>query len=174
MIREPQRAPAVARTSTLRLTGLAALVLTLTGCASFSPDGGFGAVRKAATDRLGTSVELARARQPEDQDRIAQRATETEHELERFFGSVRKHVLVAQGWAAAGLLDPTDHEAMNRLFVPVLEQTPYLSSMMVADTNGAGYLLLRDPLDPNAWMNRVTQTEAWGKRALKRRWNSRK
>ena len=37
--------------------------------------------------------------------------------------------------------------AMNRLFVPLLERAPYLSSMMVADSNGAEYLLLRDALD---------------------------
>lgn len=105
-------------------------------------------------------------------DRIENRTTQTEQELERFFGAVRKHALVARGWAERGMLDPRDHEAMNRLFVPVLEQTPYLSSMMVADTNGDGYLLLRDPLDPHAWMNRASRADEWGSRVLRRRWNS--
>jgi outer membrane protein TolC len=52
------------------------LVLTLTGCASFSPDGGFGAVEKAAAERLGTPAQLAWARQPEDLDRIDRRVDE--------------------------------------------------------------------------------------------------
>jgi outer membrane protein TolC len=60
----------------LRLAGLAAGVLTLTGCASLSPDGGFGAVEKAAAERLGSSVQLAWARQPQEQERIAQRVAE--------------------------------------------------------------------------------------------------
>jgi len=58
------------------LTGLAVLLLTLTGCATLSPDGGFGAVEKATAERLGTPAQLAWARQPEDLDRIAQRVGE--------------------------------------------------------------------------------------------------
>jgi outer membrane protein TolC len=45
----------------------------LSGCASFSPDGGFSAVQKAAGEHLGPSVKLEWARQPEDKDRIEQR-----------------------------------------------------------------------------------------------------
>ncbi len=50
-----------------------AQVLALAGCASFSPDGGFGAVQQAAAERLSPPTQLAWARQPEDLDRIAQR-----------------------------------------------------------------------------------------------------
>ena len=57
-------------------TALAALALALTGCASLSSDGGFGTVQKAAGERLGTTVELTWARQPEDLDRIDQRVGE--------------------------------------------------------------------------------------------------
>jgi outer membrane protein TolC len=59
-----------------RLAALALLAVTLSGCASFSPDGGFDAVRQATAGRLGAPVELAWARQPDDQDRIAQRVDE--------------------------------------------------------------------------------------------------
>jgi outer membrane protein TolC len=76
MTQEEQRTAAFARPSPLRLAGLAPLVLALAGCASFSPDGGFGAVQKAAADRLGTPAQLAWARQPEDQDRIERRVAE--------------------------------------------------------------------------------------------------
>lgn len=65
-----------ARHSAARLAPLATLLLTLTGCASFSPDGGFAAVQKAAADRLGTPAQLVWARQPEDLDRIAERVGE--------------------------------------------------------------------------------------------------
>ena len=81
----------------------------------------------------------------------------TEKELQRFFGILNSNVLTGRGWAANGILDPTDHDAMNALFVPILQQHPQLSSMMVADSDGAEYLLLRDPLDPNAWTNRIVE-----------------
>jgi outer membrane protein TolC len=54
----------------MRLTALALLTLTLTGCASLSPDGGFSAVEKATAERLGAPVQLTWARQSADLDRI--------------------------------------------------------------------------------------------------------
>lgn len=73
---EQQRRPGAARPLFVRLTGLVILVLTLAGCASLSPDGGFGAVQKATAERLGTAAQLAWARQPEDLNRIEQRVAE--------------------------------------------------------------------------------------------------
>jgi outer membrane protein TolC len=49
-------------------TALLACAAALAGCASFSPDGGFGAVEKVAQDRLGKRVVWARS--PTDQDGI--------------------------------------------------------------------------------------------------------
>lgn len=103
---------------------------------------------------------------------IEQTVQRTENELQQFFGEVQSNVLAAREWAASGMLDATDHEAMNRLFVPILNQHPQLSSMMVADSDGAEFLLLRDPLDANAWSNRVVQADHWGTRVLQRTWNT--
>jgi serine phosphatase RsbU (regulator of sigma subunit) len=96
----------------------------------------------------------------------------TAAELDRFFGEVRAETLIGRGWADADALDPTDHEAMNTLFVPVLEQHPQLSSMMVANSDGVEYLLLRDALDPDTWHNRVVRADEWGTRVFNRRWNT--
>jgi outer membrane protein TolC len=76
MTRQPISGPAILRSPPLRLVGLAALVLTLTGCASLSADGGFGTVEKLTAERLGSPAQLAWARQPEDLDRIDQRVGE--------------------------------------------------------------------------------------------------
>jgi hypothetical protein len=76
MTRQAPTPHAIARSAPLRLTGLVALALVLTGCASLSPDGGFGDVEKATAERIGSPVQLAWARQPEDLDRIAQRVDE--------------------------------------------------------------------------------------------------
>jgi outer membrane protein TolC len=61
-------------TNRLRLlSGLAAMAV-LSGCASFSPDGGFGVVETTARDRLGKDVQWARS--DADRERIAQRVSE--------------------------------------------------------------------------------------------------
>jgi outer membrane protein TolC len=57
------------RLHTLTFTAVAALLLS--GCASFSPDGGFASVEKTAQARLGKDVVWARTQA--DQDRINQR-----------------------------------------------------------------------------------------------------
>ena len=76
MTRQHQTGRSSAQSSPARLCGLAALVVSLTGCASFSPDGGFGAVEKLTAERLGSPAQLAWARQPEDLDRIDRRVGE--------------------------------------------------------------------------------------------------
>jgi outer membrane protein TolC len=67
----PRHARAAAATRRLPLV-LASLALA--GCASFSPDGGFGAVEQVAQERLGKNVVWART--VEDQNRIDARVTE--------------------------------------------------------------------------------------------------
>jgi len=51
-----------------------AATLALGGCASFSPDGGFGDVQKTAKDRLGKDVVIVKS--DADQDAVAQRVGE--------------------------------------------------------------------------------------------------
>ena len=54
-----------------RLGALLAIAAVVGGCASFSPDGGFGAVQKTAKERLGKDLVMARS--DADQDTIAKR-----------------------------------------------------------------------------------------------------
>lgn len=58
----------------LQLGALLAAVAVLGGCASFSPDGGFGAVQQTAKSRLGKDLVLVKS--AADQDAIAQRVAE--------------------------------------------------------------------------------------------------
>ena len=57
------RSPTAAarRTHPLRLFALLAGAAVLSGCASFSPDGGFGAVEQTAKVRLGKELRWARS-----------------------------------------------------------------------------------------------------------------
>lgn len=70
--------------------------------------------------------------------------------------------MIGTDWVRGEILDPTDHEAMNTLFVPILRQHPQLSPMMVATSEGVEYLLLRDPLKPTVWTHRIVQAETLG------------
>ena len=100
-------------------------------------------------------------------------ATQTRMELDHFFETIHHQVLISQSWAADGLLDAGDPQALNAKFVPVLRNNPQISSMMVTDSAGVGYVLLRDALDPDKWMNRVVRVGAEGSTAEYRYWNDR-
>ena len=65
---------ATSSSPSLRLLALLASAAVLGGCASFTPDGGFAAVRKTAKDRLG--IDLQWARSDADQDSTARRVSE--------------------------------------------------------------------------------------------------
>jgi len=58
----------------LRLGAFLSIATMLGGCASFSPDGGFGDVKKAARERLGKDLVMAKS--DADQDAIARRVDE--------------------------------------------------------------------------------------------------
>ncbi len=67
-----QRRTAPARP--LRSGALLAMAAVVGGCASFSPDGGFGSVQQTAKDRLGKDLVIAKS--DADQDAIARRVGE--------------------------------------------------------------------------------------------------
>ena len=58
----------------LRSGALLAMAAVVGGCASFSPDGGFGSVQQTARDRLGKDLVMSRS--DADQDAIARRVGE--------------------------------------------------------------------------------------------------
>jgi len=63
-----------AHTRQLRLGAFLATAAVLGGCASFSPDGGFGAVQQTAKNRLGKDLVIVKS--DADQDAIARRVGE--------------------------------------------------------------------------------------------------
>ena len=104
---------------------------------------------------------------------IGKAAEHTRSELDTFFGSVADHVRVARAWAACDCLDADDPFALNKVFVPLLEANPQISSMMVTESEGTGYLLLRQAIDRDEWFTRVVHVTPDGTTAHKRYWNTR-
>jgi adenylate cyclase len=112
---------------------------------------------------------------------ISQRIDRTEQELQRFFTPVENGLLMFREWGEAGILeevdagqiarspgggekaDTTSVERLNRRFVPLIEQFFQVSSVMIADTGGEEYLLLRLA---DHWLNRITEVDLWGRQSF--------
>ncbi len=74
---------------------------------------------------------------------IASALDEAEAELERFFEPVDRELRLARDWGRAGLLDLDEPDAINALLVPLLENTPQISAVLVVDVeSGREHLLL--------------------------------
>ncbi|MGD8265558.1 MAG: adenylate/guanylate cyclase domain-containing protein [Chromatiales bacterium] len=85
--------------------------------------------------------------------------------LEGFFEPVKRSLLVAREWGAQGMLDMENVEELNRIFVPMLEQTVRISSVNIGSSDGAGWLLLEQE---EGWFNRVVTAEEQGEDAYLR------
>jgi adenylate cyclase len=114
-------------------------------------------------------------------DLISERLDRTEREIERFLLPVQNALIMFREWGRAGLLEKVEAreianplegsqtpvtasiESVNRRFVPLLERFPQISSMMLADTAGHEYLLLRLK---DHWLNRITEAESWGRQTF--------
>ena len=83
-------------------------------------------------------------------------ADQTRVHLEGFFDPVRKMLLMARDWGERGLLDVDDVESLNRIFMPMLERAPRVTSVNIGTSDGAGWLLLEQE---EGWFNRVVSGE---------------
>ena len=92
----------------------------------------------------------------------------TNARLEGFFAPVRRELRMLGAWGEAGLLDPDDPAALNRLLVPLLRLHPQITALMVADGRGREYLLLRSG---EHWRTRITRRDEWGPRTRWLEWS---
>ncbi|MCC6907238.1 MAG: SpoIIE family protein phosphatase [Phycisphaerales bacterium] len=100
---------------------------------------------------------------------IRQTLQTIERELDSFFNPVTFSLEVAASWSAEGALDletrsgPFGDQAgfvvlrrrMTERFIPVMEQLPRLSSLLVADETGREFMLLRTDAGFEAWQTFV-------------------
>jgi len=76
---------------------------------------------------------------------LTQSGARTEAELQRFFEPTQALLATTHEWAMEGLLDVHDTAALNARFVPILRQSPAISSMLIANEAGDEYMLLLHP-----------------------------
>ena len=98
---------------------------------------------------------------------IARATDQTEAQLESFFGRVENELLVARDWGRAGMLELSDSDFLNSLFMSSLRQRTPVSSLMIADTLGQEYMLLRDV---DSFVSRGVSPQTMGGRASWSRW----
>lgn len=93
---------------------------------------------------------------------IVDALNETEARLDGFFKPVIDELMLAHTWGRSGMLDKSDHAAMGRLFVPVVQYHPQISALLLADERGDEMMLLRDT---DRFRIRLTQPARWGERS---------
>ncbi|HJR01158.1 MAG TPA: SpoIIE family protein phosphatase [Methylomirabilota bacterium] len=93
--------------------------------------------------------------------------SQVELNLRQFFEPATRALELLRGWEAAGLLDPDDAAAMNRLLVPILRGDRQLSAVMVADDRGREHIVFHFG---QAWRSRQTRRDTWGPRAAWLEW----
>jgi adenylate cyclase len=107
---------------------------------------------------------------------ISQRIDQTEQALQKFFLPMENGLLLFRDWGRAGILeevaaaeisrsrgegqsaDTASVAKLNERFIPLLERFGQISSMMIANTAGEEYLLLRMK---DHWLNRITEADLW-------------
>lgn len=94
-------------------------------------------------------------------------SVQIEKELSAFVKPIRRNTLIAKSWGEAGRLDISNPDALIELFTPIILNTPHVTSMMVADTNGREWMLLRQE---GGWLSRLTDPTRWEGKSSIRRW----
>ena len=98
---------------------------------------------------------------------ISRATDQTEAQLEGFFGLVENELLVARNWGRSGILRISDAKFLNSIFMSSLQQRTPVSSLMIADTLGREYMLLREA---DSFVSRRVAPQTTGGLAYWYRW----
>ncbi|MGD8413523.1 MAG: putative DNA binding domain-containing protein [Candidatus Latescibacterota bacterium] len=88
-------------------------------------------------------------------------------QLDKLFAPLQRKLAIVERWGERGSLKLDDHVALNDLFVPMMEQLPWTTSMMIATENGVEYMLMRED---STWVTRATDAGERPGRVRWRRW----
>lgn len=99
---------------------------------------------------------------------ITQSFEQTELKLKQFFDPVISALSLSRSWGEQGVFDIHDPDHLNILFMPLLEQNPQVSSMLLADTNGNEFMLQKTK---TGWVNRITDQSTKRNRSRWIEWN---
>ena len=110
-----------------------------------------------------TVVQSSQAVEDLSRSLVNRSTRQVEAELRGFFDPVRHQLHRMRDWGEGGLL-PVERDALTPLLLPVLRRPPQVRSLMVADPEGHGYMLLEQPDEFRArmvWADRWGRTARW-------------
>lgn len=91
-------------------------------------------------------------------------------ELQNVFSPLRKDLAYTRHWGMSGQIDPTgDIRPLMGQFIPMLQQNTYISALIIANSKGQEYMLLRDN---GNWLTRSTDRNKYADTILWKRWSS--
>lgn len=88
--------------------------------------------------------------------RIGQLSALVQAQLHRLASVTDRQLKITASWLTSEGVS-LDHSTLNRRYMPILAQYPEYSSILIADTGGSEWLLLRKP--DGGWMNRLTSPD---------------
>jgi len=88
-------------------------------------------------------------------------------QLKRHFDSIVTNLSIVGRWVQAESPALGNAAALNSRFMPILEEIPQIASMMVADSHGREYMLLRTG---GGWLTRLSDAVPSGMQSLWNRW----
>ena len=94
---------------------------------------------------------------------------QTRTELDRFLRPVTRSLGVAYHWSQDDVFKLYDAAYMRHLLSPVLTEFPQMSSLLVANSRGEEYMLLRGR---DFWQDRETRLADWGDKSRVNRWQA--
>ena len=102
----------------------------------------------------------------------------TESELQQLFAPLIREVCISRSWVQAGLVKRYDADELMKLFLPGMAQLSQCVSMMVSDTSGYEFCILRNESggqlksgDGVQWTSRDHRPSTWGKSATWALWD---
>jgi len=96
-------------------------------------------------------------------ERIVEDASQqVETTFESFFSPIASKLLVARNWGRTVNPDLADVRALNTQFIPQLQQMPQVSAVLLGNSQGRAYMLMRDG-NGDGWLTRLTDggTAQW-------------
>ena len=81
--------------------------------------------------------------------------------VETYFQEVERSLRVVAAWGRTEDLGPSDTDEWEALLQPLIDQTPRVSSAMVANGAGAELMILQDPADRSRWTLRRVNPARW-------------
>ncbi len=91
-------------------------------------------------------------------------------ELQNVFTPLRKDLSYTRQWGMSGHIDPTgDMHPLMRQFIPMLQENSFISAMIIANSKGQEYMLLRDE---GGWLTRSTDKKKYRDEVLWKLWSS--